>query len=66
MDDREEWGKALLKQAREWHAGLTNQSIGGGPFNTEASRLLLVAHLQLLEGILEGKVTAKMPSRHHA
>lgn len=55
-----------LKQARAWNAAVTNMTMGGGPFNTEVSRLLLAAHIQLLEALVDGNVTTKLPSRHHA
>ena len=56
----------LLKQAREWNAPSAGMALGGGPFNTEVSKLMLAAHIQLLEALVEGKVTTKLPSRHHA
>jgi len=58
--------QALLAQAREWNGIATGTAIGGGPFNTEVSKLLLAAHIQLLETLVEGKPTTKLPSRHHA
>ncbi len=58
--------EALLRQARAWNGAVTGMTIGGGPFNTEVSRLLLAAHIQLLETLVEGKPMTKLPSRHHA
>ncbi len=54
-----------LEQTRQWYAQVTGLQIGGGPFNTEGLRLLLASQLQLLEVLIEGKVTTQLPSRHH-
>lgn len=58
--------KRLLAHAKQWQGDATDFRLGGGPFNTEGLRMLLTAHVQLLEVLIAGKASTPLPLKHHA
>jgi hypothetical protein len=57
--------EAQLKQAKEWARPPGSGVVGASWLNTEAARMLLAAHTQLLETLLEGEPKTQLPPRHH-
>ncbi len=57
-----------LAVAKRWYEESlgVGMRLGGGPFNTEALRLMLAWNIRLLEIELDGAATTNYPSKHHA